>query len=143
LKNQTSCTRIVEDIFLRKVSAVSPELVEDLESNKSNIGEFEKAVAKAEQLSKAAREAAEKSTRASQEAVDRADRIGREAKEAAEASAKAAQEAVDRAEKINKEAREAAEAAIRTARKPSAGLRKQLERLRTQPKPRRKPSKRQ
>ena len=57
---------------------MSPELVEDVENN---IGDFEKAVARAEQLSKAAREAAEVSTKAASEAAHRAEQIGKEAKE--------------------------------------------------------------
>ena len=56
---------------------------EILDGTEQNIGEFEKAVAKAEQLSKAARQAAEASAKVSQEAIKRAEAIGKEAKEAA------------------------------------------------------------
>ena len=66
---------------------MSPDMVEDVEDN---IGDFEKAVAKAEQLSKVAREAAGVSTKAAMEAAHRAERIGREAKTFAEQAAKAA-----------------------------------------------------
>lgn len=75
------------------VGEVSPELLEDVEGN---IGEFERAVARAEKLSKVAREASEISKRASEEAVLHADKISRESKEAAETAARTAQEAVDR-----------------------------------------------
>ena len=68
---------------------MSPELLEGIESN---IGAFEKQVARAEQLSRVAREAAGVSTRASQEAVARAEKISKESREAAEAAAKSARE---------------------------------------------------
>ena len=64
----------------------------------NNIGVFEEAVVKAEQLGKAAREAAEKSTRTSQEALKRAETISRETQKAAEESARAAQKAINKAE---------------------------------------------
>ena len=55
-----------------------------------NPSEFEKAVARAEALSRAARQAAEISTRTALEATIRAEQISKEAKEAAETAVKAA-----------------------------------------------------
>jgi len=86
---------------------MSPELVEDVEGN---VGDFEKAVARAEKLSKVARQAAEVSTKTAFQAALRAEQVGKEAREAAEAATRAAQEALSRAEKISREAKEAAEA---------------------------------
>jgi hypothetical protein len=77
--------------------------------------DFEKAVARAEALSRAARQAAGISTKTAMEATLRAEQLGREAKEAAETAARAAQEAVSRAEIISQEARESADAAIKAA----------------------------
>ena len=91
---------------------MTPETIEDVENN---ISDFEKAVARAEELSKAARHAAEASTKVAMEGTRHAEQIGKEAREAAELAARAAQEAVARAEKVSREAKEAADAAIKAA----------------------------
>ncbi|TET17272.1 MAG: hypothetical protein E3J75_02995, partial [Dehalococcoidia bacterium] len=59
----------------------------------SSIGAVERAVARAEILSKSAREAAEEATRVSREAIARAEEIGKSAREAAEEATRASREA--------------------------------------------------
>ena len=70
-------------------------------SQAHDIGALERAVQRAEKLSRAAMEAAEATTRAAQEAIKHAEQISREAKEAAEASARAVEEAIKKAEAVN------------------------------------------
>jgi len=90
---------------------MSPNLREEVDG----ITDFEKAVAKAEELSRAAREAAGKSTKSTIEAARRAEQAGLQAKRAAEDAARTAREAIARAERISREAKEAAELAMKAA----------------------------
>ncbi len=85
----------------------SSKVLKDTEGNTAKLKE---AVARAEELGKSAKGAAEESVRISWEAISKAEEVSKWAKEASAAAAKASQEAVARAEKITKSAEGAAKA---------------------------------